>query len=134
MPPLLTALFPVVSQVIDRVVPDRQAAERAKAELNSELLSQAGALQRAAAEIVKSETASRHWLTATWRPILMLVITGIIANNYLLAPYLSAIFGVGLQLELPDRLWDLLTVGVGGYVIGRSAEKVTERWPASSRK
>jgi hypothetical protein len=31
-------------------------------------------------------------------------------------------------LALPDRLWDLMTLGVGGYVVGRTGEKITQRW------
>ena len=48
----------------------------------------------------------------------------IIANNYLLVPYANAFFNWGILLELPDALWTLLTIGVGGYTVGRSAEKV----------
>jgi hypothetical protein len=68
-------------------------------------------------------------LQRTWRPILMLSIVGIIVNNYLLYPYLS-LFGVEnvIPLELPNHLWGLLKIGVGGYVVGRSAEKVAKTW------
>ena len=54
----------------------------------------------------------------------MTVIVAIVANNYLLAPYLDAMFGAGLQLELPEQLWNLMTMGVGGYIAGRSGEKI----------
>jgi hypothetical protein len=37
-------------------------------------------------------------------------------------------FGVGIALDLPERLWDLMTVGVGGYVVGRTAERGIELW------
>jgi hypothetical protein len=30
------------------------------------------------------------------------------------------------MIPLPDELWTLLTVGVGGYVVGRSGEKVAK--------
>jgi hypothetical protein len=30
-------------------------------------------------------------------------------------------------LELPNGLWALLNVGVGGYVAGRSGEKIMDR-------
>lgn len=125
---LLPVLAPLLGNVIERVLPDKDAAQKAQNELLSELISNASELQKASAEIVKAEAESKHWLTATWRPILMLSITAIIVNNFLLAPYAQALFGFGLQLHLPERLWDLLTLGVGGYVVGRSAEKVVETW------
>ena len=37
-------------------------------------------------------------------------------------------FGVGIALDLPERRWDLMTVGVGGYVVGRTAERGIELW------
>ena len=53
----------------------------------------------------------------------MLVAIVIIANNYIFVPYARA-FGLAVPLlELPDGLWSLLTLGVGGYVVGRSVEK-----------
>ena len=60
----------------------------------------------------------------------MWIIIFVIANNYLLAPFLNHIvtlFGGGNILpilELPDKLFNLMTIGLGGYVIGRSAEKI----------
>ena len=60
----------------------------------------------------------------------MLVITAIVAWNFLLAPLielgvtLATGYQIPLQIDLPGELWTLLTVGVGGYTVGRSAEKV----------
>ncbi len=51
-----------------------------------------------------------------------------LANNFLIAPYAQALFGVGIALELPERLWDLMMVGVGGYVVGRSVERGIDLW------
>ena len=51
-----------------------------------------------------------------------------LANNYLVAPCAQALFGVGIALELPERLWDLMMVGVGGYVVGRSVERGIDLW------
>jgi hypothetical protein len=31
------------------------------------------------------------------------------------------------MLELPGGLWALLNVGVGGYAVGRSAEKILKK-------
>lgn len=58
----------------------------------------------------------------------MLVIILIIANNYVVAPYIGLFLPEReLILELPGGLWALLNVGVGGYVGGRSAEKIFKK-------
>ena len=61
-----------------------------------------------------------NFLQRSWRPILMLSIVFIVVNNYIMFPYFPNTFEV---LELPEHLWTLLEIGLGGYVVGRSAEK-----------
>ncbi|HLC18820.1 MAG TPA: hypothetical protein VJM57_07400 [Thermodesulfobacteriota bacterium] len=46
------------------------------------------------------------------------------ANNYILYPYLSIFTDKVRVLDLPDRLWQLMEIGVGVYILGRTAEKV----------
>lgn len=61
-----------------------------------------------------------NWLQRSWRPLLMLIVIFIILNNYVLLPYFPNTMEM---LELPEHLWDILKLGVGGYVAGRSVEK-----------
>ena len=63
-----------------------------------------------------------------WRPILMLTIVAIIANNYLIYPYLSLFTPKALVLDLPSQLYTLMEIGVGGYIVGRSGEKIAKTW------
>ena len=111
--------------VIDQAVTDKDEANRLKQQVQEKLIDSQDSALKARMQIVLAEATGESWVQRSWRPILMLVIVAIVANNYLLAPYLGAMFGVGLNLELPDALWDLMTMGVGGYIAGRSAEKVT---------
>ena len=115
-------------RIIDKIIPDPEA----KAEATRKLLEiqQAGALAEveAAMNVVVAEAKSEHALTSQWRPITMLVFTAIVANNYIIAPYLAAIFGWSVTLEMPDQLWNLLSIGIGGYVVGRSSEKAIKNW------
>lgn len=113
-----------VMEVIDQAVTDKDQANRLKAELRRRLIDQQDASLQARMRVILAEATGESWLQRNWRPLLMTVIVAIVANNYLLAPYLGAMFGVGLQLELPEQLWDLMTLGVGGYIAGRSGEKI----------
>lgn len=125
---VLSFLGGPVASIIDKAVPDRELATRLKHELQVAAISQEAALAKSAGDIIAAEAKSDHPLAAQWRPILMLSITAILLNNYLIAPYAQAIFGASVTLELPEPLWTLLTVGVGGYVMGRSAEKAVRNW------
>jgi hypothetical protein len=66
------------------------------------------------AEIINSEAKSEHWITATWRPITMLTFLALAVGDSL----------GWLPNPLRDEAWMLLQLGLGGYVVGRSAEKV----------
>jgi hypothetical protein len=122
-----------VFDVIDKAVTDKDEANRLKAELQRRLIDQQDATLQAQMKVLLAEATGESWLQRNWRPILMLVIVAIVANNYLLAPYLGAMFGVGLQLELPDAMWNLMTLGVGGYIAGRSGEKIIGQLKGKSR-
>lgn len=113
-----------VFDVIDQAVTDKDQANQLKAELKRRLIDQQDTRLNAQMKVILAEATGESWLQRNWRPLLMIVIVAIVANNYLLAPYLGAMFGVGLQLALPGELWDLMTMGVGGYIAGRSTEKI----------
>lgn len=113
-----------VMDVIDKAVTDKDQANQLKAEIRTRLIDQQDARLKAQMKVILAEATGESWLQRNWRPLLMTVIVAIVANNYLLAPYLDAMFGAGLQLELPEQLWNLMTMGVGGYIAGRSGEKI----------
>ena len=110
--------------MVGNLFPDPEARAEAEQKLAAALMAHSAELHKAQAEIISAEAKSEHWLAAVWRPILMLTIIAIIANNYVLAPYVALFFGVDVVLVLPDHLWDLLKIGVGGYIVGRSGEKI----------
>ena len=76
--------------------------------------------------IIIAETKSQSVLARNWRPILMLTIVAIVANNYIIFPYASLFTVKVKMLVLPEHLWSLLKIGVGGYIVGRSAEQVAK--------
>ena len=128
---LLPILAPLVGDVLGRILPeDQNKRAEIERELNMALVTNSHAIEQAAAQVVMAEAKSEHTITATWRPILMLTITAIVGWNYLLAPIATVIINyaleqqVALSIPLPDELWNLLMIGVGGYVVGRSGEKI----------
>jgi len=131
---LIPVLGPILGDVVKRVLPeDKDKAAEIERELQMQLMMNSATVEKAAADIILAEAKSDSWLASSWRPILMLVITAIVAWNFLLAPLieLSVTLATGdqipLQIDLPGELWTLLTVGVGGYTVGRSAEKVANK-------
>jgi hypothetical protein len=114
----VTAALDVGGKLIDRLWPD--PSQRDQARLAMLELAQKGELAEfsARADIVKTEAASENWLTSSWRPILMLTFGALIVARWFgwAAP--------GLSQEEYLKLWSIVELGLGGYVIGRSAEKI----------
>lgn len=69
---------------------------------------------RQKARIVEAEAKSEHVITSTWRPITMLTFLALVVCDS---------FG-WLANPLAPEAWTLLQLGLGGYVVGRSAEKI----------
>lgn len=69
-------------------------------------------------DVITTEAKSESWITRNWRPLTMLVFVFIVAFNFILSPLFSL-----KALPIPPDMWELLKLGIGGYVIGRSAEK-----------
>tara|TARA_R100000231_G_C5327735_1_gene165377 strand:- start:592 stop:993 length:402 start_codon:yes stop_codon:yes gene_type:complete len=128
---LLGALGPIAKialGVVDKSVKDKDLAEKLKSQITSQMLDNDSKELQSAASIIQAEASSKHWLTATWRPALMWICIIVIFNNYILMPFANLIFGTSLDLQIPDPMWNLLTIGVGGYIAGRSGEKIAQNW------
>jgi len=124
----LTAALNLGGQLIDRLWPDPDKRDQAKLALME--MAQKGELAELTgrAEIVKAEAASEHWLAANWRPILMLTFGGLIVARWFgfAAPNLS-------EAEYL-KLWSIVELGIGGYVIGRSVEKIVPSLAGALKK
>lgn len=118
--------------VVDKLVPDKDLAAKIKAELaaqiNNILHTEVLELLKAQSSIIIAEAQGESWLQRNWRPLLMMLFGCIVANNYVIAPYLSMLVGpeAKLILEVPPDMWSLLKLGVSGYVVGRSVEKIAD--------
>jgi len=113
----LTAALDLGGKVLDRFVPDQAQRDAAKLELFK--AAQAGDLALLAAQsgIVTAEANSDSWIAKSWRPILMLTFGVLIVARWFgwAAPNLTETEYI--------KLWDIVQLGLGGYVIGRSVEK-----------
>jgi hypothetical protein len=68
----LNAIAPLAKMLfstVDKAIPDKDLAEKLKAQLNTQLLQSSTEEIKAAASIVEAEAKS-HWFVASWRPLL----------------------------------------------------------------
>lgn len=125
---LIKGAISPVTDIINKAVKDKDLAKKLDHEIKSTLLDSFMSEMNNKKDVLVAEISSDNWLASSWRPILMLSFTAIIVNNYILSPYLGAMFDFSIVLEIPPDMWDLLKIGVGGYIVGRSGEKITKAY------
>lgn len=120
---IIVGVFKPALELVDELHTSEEERLQAKANL---LDAQAAAMDKvfkyetemlsAKAAIVEAEAKSEHVITATWRPIVMLTFTALAVADAT---------GI-LVTALAPEAWTLLQFGLGGYVVGRSGEKIVK--------
>lgn len=125
---LIPALAPILGKVVGNLFPDPEQKAKAEAEMMKTLLAHQAEIEGAAAKIIHAEAASQHWLAANWRPLTMIVFVCLIVARWFgwAAPNLSEAEYV--------KLWSIVEFGLGGYVVGRSVEKIAPSIASAMRK
>jgi len=97
--------------------------EASKATLQKQLLDYQNNVITQKSNIITAEAKGDSWIQKSWRPITMLIFAAVIANDYLIYPYLSLFIHNAPLIKIPQEMWELLKIGLGGYIVGRSVEK-----------
>lgn len=121
--------------IVDDFVEDKDQANRLKAEIRKQIEAQAHkerqALIQEQGKIVTAEAQGESAAQRNWRPHLMYLIMFLLVFNGAIVPLGEAFFDVDIPtLEawdaIPSEMWKLLMIGLGGYIGGRTAEKIVK--------
>lgn len=123
----VSAVIGIGGKILDKFVGDKDLKEKLKAELA--LAAVNGELKELEAQVsIIGLEAKGNWLQRSWRPLTM------VWFSILLGMYW---FGFAPQylIDNPstlDQLFDLLKIGIGGYIVGRSGEKIAKEYNGKS--
>jgi|TARA_B110000093_G_C12910381_1_gene384481 hypothetical protein len=112
---------------LDKLFTSKEEKIKAESIIKEIILQKKLELQQMQTDIILAE-AKGNWLQRSWRPILMLSFGFIVIYVKFLAP----IFGFTIPI-LEIEFWELLKIGIGGYVVGRSAEKISKNITISKK-
>jgi hypothetical protein len=115
----VTAVSDLARSIVNAIAPDKTQVEKDLAQQAVMQLMADSEIFRARARIVEAEVGGSG-IKAWWRPVTMLVFLAIVVARFL---------GYDAKAMTPDdyaQLWLLLKIGIGGYVGGRSVEKVAQ--------
>ena len=121
---IFSSLVKPVTELIDNVHTSEEERLEIKYKLFELQSSMAAAVLEYEAVLLKSKTAiitaeanGQSWLQRNWRPITMLTFLALVVMDTM-----------GFTaFRLSVEAWGLLKIGLGGYVIGRSVEKIVPK-------
>ncbi len=125
---LLPSLLPMLGEILDRVIPDKAEAAKARLEMEGKLLEAATAQAGQQAAINQTEAASSNIFVAGWRPFIGWVCGAGLAWAFIVAPMASWLLAaLEIRQSLPrleiEYLLELVVamLGLGGL---RTFEKL----------
>ncbi len=121
----LTGLFQPVANLVDNLHTSDEERLTIKAkvlEIETQMATEIMAYERqlldSQSKVIMAEAQGQSWLQRNWRPITMLTFLVLVVCDS---------FGL-LAFRLSDEAWMLLQLGLGGYVVGRSVEKIAPQF------
>ncbi|MGU5794250.1 3TM-type holin [Aeromonas hydrophila] len=129
MIPILSSVFETVSNVVSgtvgKFIEDKDKAKELETALTAQLTTSVVELMGreldAQKSVIVAEAQGESWLQRNWRPIIMMALSTMVC-----------IYWMGWthqELDQPVilKILDIVQVGLGGYIGGRTAEKLADR-------
>jgi len=109
----------------------KQQMQDIQAKVTTAMVEYQTKLDQLQSDIIKAEASSSSWLARNWRPITMLIFVALIVGRYLgwIEPSTDAAFA-GAE----KQIFNLIQIGLTGYVVGRSAEKIVSTYSQSKKQ
>ena len=123
--PVLGSLISGVSDIIQvfKPSPEQKAAAESmlknlETEARQNLLEHEQKIIHERAAIIRAEAGSDSWLAKSWRPIMM------VNFGFLITVHWFGFTPENLSESEVEMVMDIIRLGLGGYVVGRSVEKI----------
>lgn len=130
---ILGLILPGITKILDKVIPDADKRAEAQEAVTKLLLENQNAILQASKDVMVADAQSEGWLTRNARPGVVVWAMGMITWVIF-----SPIFGLqdatihALQ-RVPDSLWNLVMVGIGGYMLAKTVENTVKTAARSGR-
>ena len=118
---MVSGLFEPATKLVGKLSDNKVEQAKLQSSLNelklnvsSQIIGLESKALDAQSKVIQTEANGSSWMQRNWRPITMLTFLALVVADS---------FGL-LANPLNDGAWLLLQIGLGGYVVGRSAEKI----------
>ena len=91
-----------------------------QAQVMGKVLEYEKAIMEAQSAIIQAEAKGDSWIQRSWRPLTMLTFVALVVAKW------TGFTAPGISEAVEMQLMTLIQIGLGGYIVGRSAEKVVK--------
>ena len=120
----VSGLIAPVTELVGKFVEDKDKANELRAQMfgvqmpmSEKMMDYEKQLLDAQKSVIVAEATGQSWMQRNWRPITMLTFLALVVCD-----------SIGwLANPLAGEAWTLLQIGLGGYVAGRSLEKIAPK-------
>ena len=121
---LIGLLIGPITDILKRVIPDADARAAAQEEITKTIIDNEAAFMNAARDVIVAE-AGGNWFVSAWRPTLMYLLMVLIVWLVVFCPMFGLTDATLKSVQgIPAQFWNLLIIGMGGYIAARSGEKI----------
>jgi hypothetical protein len=114
-----------IAEILKKVIPDADKRAQAQEEITRAVIANEAEIIGAARDVIVAEAQSGSYAARNWRPHLMYFLMVLLAWIAVVAPLAGlAKDTTGSLRDVPPEVWQLLMIGMGGYIIGRTGEKI----------
>lgn len=139
---LIGGIFKPATELVDSLHTSEDEKLRAKnglmviqAGVVSEAINMETAVIKAKRDIIVAEAKSDSWLTRNWRPLTMLTLVACAVGYWFGLTPVDEATGISLMPEsIVLSMFNLVKIGVGGYITSRGVEKVAPQVVAAFKK
>lgn len=130
-----TGIFKPVTDLVDELHTSdeeknavRMEVARLQQAVTAKAMDYEARVLEARSDIIKAEASSSNVLASSWRPVTMYVFLFMLVWRWVGPSFGIPVVDVSESLEL--EFFNIIKIGLGGYIVGRSAEKIVPQvWP-----
>ena len=120
---IISTILGTLAPLLNKLIPDPEQRAKAQAQIQEALLAQQSALISAAKDVMVADAQSEGWLTRNARPCVVFWALGCMTWIVAVAPVFGLVDAtLGALKAVPDNLWNVMLVGIGGYTLARGIE------------
>ena len=126
---ILNLILPALMPLLNKLITDPQQQAKAQEEITKAIMGQQAEIMTAMKDVMVADSQSESWLVKNARPVTVFWCLGAMTWIVAIAPALGLVDATLSALKaVPDTLWNVILVGIGGYTLARGVENGVKNW------